>query len=79
MTSPELPSFDLVVATVDRADSLARLLDSLERQTHRSFRLLVVVLVDDDRIAPVLESHAALDLVRLRSPRGLSRARNAAL
>lgn len=79
VTQHELPSFDLVVATVDRVDPLDRLLDSLDRQTLRSFRVLIVDQNDDDRIAPVLESHAALDLVRLRSPRGLSRARNAAL
>lgn len=74
-----LPSFDLVVATVDRTDALDRLLDSLERQTHRDLRVLVVDQNADDRLDPVLAGHPSLRLERLRSPRGLSRARNAAL
>jgi glycosyltransferase involved in cell wall biosynthesis len=68
-------TFDLVVATIGRVDELAALLASLERQTHKDFRVLVVDQNEDDRIVPVLDGRA----VRLRSPRGLSRARNAAL
>ena len=79
MTTADLPSFDLVVATVDRVDELGRLLDSLERQTHRGFRVLVVDQNEDDRLGRVLSAHASLAPVRLRSGRGLSRARNAAL
>jgi glycosyltransferase involved in cell wall biosynthesis len=75
----ELPSFDLVVATVDRADQLSRLLDSLDVQTHSAFRVLLVDQNDDDRLDDVLAGHPALKLIRLRSARGLSRARNAAL
>jgi GT2 family glycosyltransferase len=74
----ELPSFDLVVATVNRVDQPGRLLDSLGAQTHGAFRVLVVDQNEDDRLDPVLGRHAELDLVRLRAPRGLSRARNAA-
>ena len=77
MTSPELPSFDLVVATVDRVGELDRFLSSLDRQTHRSFRVVVVDQNDDDRLAGLLEAHD-LHVLRVRSPRGLSRARNAA-
>jgi glycosyltransferase involved in cell wall biosynthesis len=68
-------TFDLVVATVGRVDELARFLDSLERQTHRDFRVLVVDQNDDDRVTPLLGEGT----VRLRSPLGLSRARNTAL
>jgi GT2 family glycosyltransferase len=75
----ELRSLDLVVATVDRTEELARFLASLERQSLRSFRVLLVDQNEDDRVEPVLRTHAALDVVRLRSERGLSRARNAAL
>ncbi len=71
--------FDLVVATVDRTDDLAALLDDLEEQTHRSFRLVVVDQNADERVGRVLEAHPGLDVLRLRSERGLSRARNAAL
>lgn len=79
MAPGELPSFDLVVATVDRADQLDRLLDSLDAQTHGALRVLLVDQNDDDRLHEVLAGHPALELVRLRSPRGLSRARNVAL
>jgi glycosyltransferase involved in cell wall biosynthesis len=72
-------TFDLVVATIDRVDELGRLLGSLERQTHRDFRVLVADQNDDDRLEPVLAGHASLRTERVRAPRGLSRARNAAL
>jgi glycosyltransferase involved in cell wall biosynthesis len=72
-------TFDLVVATVDRVGELEALLASLERQTHRDFRVLVADQNDDDRIAPLLAGHPSLQLERLRSGRGLSHARNAAL
>ena len=77
--SSGLPSFDLVVATVGRVDDLERLLDSLERQTHRTFSVRIVDQSGDDRLRPVLAAHPDLDLAHLRSERGLSRARNAAL
>jgi GT2 family glycosyltransferase len=75
----ELPSFDLVVATVGRVEELERFLASLEHQTHPVFRVLVVDQNEDDRVDPVVANHASLDIVHLRSPRGLSRARNVAL
>lgn len=71
--------FDLVVATVDRVEPLDSLLTSLDAQTHRAFRLVVVDQNTDDRLATVLAGHPGLDVLRLRSARGLSRARNAAL
>jgi glycosyltransferase involved in cell wall biosynthesis len=71
-------TFDLVVATIDRVYELGRLLDSLERQTHTDFHVLVVDQNDDDRVAAVL-ARPRLRLERLRAPRGLSRARNQAL
>lgn len=79
MAEPALPTFDLIVATVDRVDELARLFDSLARQTHRGFRVLVVDQNEDDRVLPVLEAQPGLETVRLRARRALSHARNAAL
>ena len=79
MARPELPSFDLVVATVGRAGELDTLLASLDGQTHGAFRVVLVDQNGDDRLGPVLASHQGLDVLHLRSPRGLSRARNAAL
>jgi len=72
-------TFDLVVATLGRVDELARLLDSLERQTHKDFRVIVVDQNEDARLDAVLSAHARLALEHLRAPRGLSRARNEAL
>ena len=71
--------FDLVVATVDRVEPLDALLTSLEAQTHTAFRVVVVDQNDDDRVAGVLAGHPGLEVLRLRSERGLSRARNVAL
>jgi glycosyltransferase involved in cell wall biosynthesis len=75
----ELPSFDLVVATVDRTEELERLFESLERQAHTAFRVLLVDQNEDNRLDEIIARYPLLDLKRLRSPRGLSRARNAAL
>jgi GT2 family glycosyltransferase len=72
-------TFDLVVATVGRVDELSRLLTSLEEQTHQGFRILLVDQNDDDRVEAVLRTHPSLRFERLRSAKGLSRARNAAL
>jgi glycosyltransferase involved in cell wall biosynthesis len=79
MDAGELPSFDLVVATVDRADQLGRLLVSLDAQTHRNLRVLLVDQNQDDRLDDVVRAHPGLRVERLRSTRGLSRARNVAL
>jgi glycosyltransferase involved in cell wall biosynthesis len=72
-------TFDLVVATVDRVEQLGHLLTSLESQTHEDFRVLLVDQNDDDRLADIVRVHSKLPIERLRSERGLSRARNVAL
>jgi glycosyltransferase involved in cell wall biosynthesis len=74
-----LPSFDLVVATVDRVEELRRLLDSLAQQTHRAFRVLIVDQNEGGPLDGVVHDYAGLDIVRLDAARGLSHARNAAL
>lgn len=75
---PELPSFDLVVATVGRVAELERLFDSLELQTYRGFRVILVDQNPDDRLAPAIE-RTGISVLRVRSERGLSRARNSGL
>jgi GT2 family glycosyltransferase len=79
MASPELPSFDLVLPTVGRTEELARFLDSLEAQSHRRFRVLLVDQNEDGRVEGVVAKQPELEIVRLRSELGLSRARNRAL
>jgi len=76
--SRELPSFDLVVATVGRTDELGRLLDSIAAQEYGPLRVVVVDQNDDERLAPILAGRA-LELEHVRSPLGLARARNAGL
>lgn len=66
-------SFDLVVATVGRTDEVRHLLESLQRQTHRHFRVLLVDQNGDDRFA------GTTGVERVPASRGLSHARNAAL
>ena len=79
MAAPELPSFDLVVATAGRVAELDRLFASLDRQTHRRFRVVLVDQNEDDRVEAVVAAHSELDLLHLRSEQGLSRARNRGL
>jgi GT2 family glycosyltransferase len=76
--SREPPSFDLVVATVGRTDELRRLLDSLEAQRYPRLRTIVVDQNTDERVAEVLAGRG-LELVHVRAPLGLSRARNVGL
>jgi Glycosyl transferase family 2 len=75
-----LPSFDLVVGTTGRVAELDRLLDSLARQTHAPERVLIVDQTDGVAVSQLVErAHPGLPLRLVRSQRGLSRARNAAL
>jgi len=78
VAAASLPSFDLVVATVGRAEELGALVGSLQRQSHPEFRLIVVDQSGDDRLVAVL-AQAGLRSVHLRSERGLARARNIGL
>jgi predicted SAM-dependent methyltransferase/GT2 family glycosyltransferase len=72
-------TFDLVVATIGRVEELERLFESLERQTHKDFRILLVDQNEDGRVEAVLAAHPSFAVERLRAPSGLSRARNVAL
>jgi glycosyltransferase involved in cell wall biosynthesis len=72
-------TFDLIVATVGRADELRALLASLEAQTFKDFRVIVVDQNADHRVSAVLADWPSLAMTHLRSDDGLSLARNAAL
>jgi glycosyltransferase involved in cell wall biosynthesis len=74
----ELPSFDLVVATVGRVEELEHFFTSLEFQTHRNFRVILVDQNRGHRLDHILEA-SGLDVRHVRSEPGLSRARNAGL
>ncbi len=73
------PDFSLVVGTLGRAEPLARLLSSLRQQGDATFEVIIVDQNDGPVLAPVLDQFGDLDLKRIVSSRGLSRARNAGL
>ena len=69
----------LIVATIERVEELERLLTSLDRQRFKEFEVIVVDQNQDDRLEPILAGHPRLSIRHLRSPRGLSIARNQGL
>jgi glycosyltransferase involved in cell wall biosynthesis len=68
----------LIIATVERTDALKHLLCSIDRQQMPGLEVIVVDQNNDDRVTSVLAA-APFECIHLRSPRGLSRARNAGL
>lgn len=75
---PLAPTLSLVMATLGRTDQIARLFESLARQTVADFEVIVVDQNDDDRLVPILEGDWPFSVRRLHTPgeRGASRARN---
>lgn len=74
-----MTQFSLVVATVNRTEELRRLLRSLDAQSHKGFEVIVVDQNPDDRLLPVLNQYPNLRICHLRSPLGVSQARNIGL
>lgn len=69
--------FSLIVCTIDRFDQLERLFRSLAGQQHRDFEVVVVDQNADDRLRALIGSFSSSFPIRhIRSPKGLSRARN---
>lgn len=67
----------LVVATVGRQYELARLLDSLSKQTVNNIEVLIIDQNQDDRLRTIVHQSAEKLLLRwVRTAPGLSRARN---
>jgi len=67
----------LVVATVGRAQELTRMLASIERQSLKGIELIIVDQNTDDRVEKLLDAwKETLSYRHIRSPKGLSRARN---
>jgi glycosyltransferase involved in cell wall biosynthesis len=72
--------FSLIVATVDRTDEIRGLLDSLSKQVYKNFEVIVIDQNKDDRLKPVLDNYQKnIEIIHLRSEKGLSRARNVGL
>lgn len=69
--------FSLIVCTVDRFDQLERLFRSLVEQRHREFEVILVDQNADDRLSGLIDGFSPHFAIRhIRSPKGLSRARN---
>jgi glycosyltransferase involved in cell wall biosynthesis len=77
LSQPRL-SFDLVTTTLGRTTQVRDLLESLEHQTHRAFRVLLVDQNDDDRLSDLMTDWS-FPIEHLHSTRGISRGRNAGL
>lgn len=74
------PAVSLILATVGRTAELHRFLDALAQQTFLDAELIIVDQNDDDRLVPLLDPiRSCMTVHHLRSPRGLSRARNIGL
>ncbi len=69
----------LILATKGRVHELARCLDSMAAQNVTDLELIVVDQNEDDRLERLLASPWPFSVLHLRSPAGLSRARNAGL
>jgi glycosyltransferase involved in cell wall biosynthesis len=72
-----MPQFSLIVATKGRVDELARLVASIDGQSHGDYELIIVDQNGDDRLLPVIRGSRHSDkIVHLRCASGVSRARN---
>lgn len=75
-----LPRFSLVLATVERVDPVERFLLSVVAQEYPNLEVLVADQNLDERLTPVIRRlNQSISIRHLRSPVGVSRARNAAL
>jgi len=86
-----MPRFSLIVATIDRTNEFAVLLQSLAEQTTHNFELIVVDQNPDDRLSPLVEEWASkvakqnkgesgyVQVKHIRCLPGVSRARNLGL
>ncbi|MGC8559499.1 MAG: glycosyltransferase family 2 protein [Phycisphaerae bacterium] len=72
--------FSLIVATINRVDTLDRLLESLDGQIYTDFEVIIADQNSDQRVMPLVERYAGgLHLRHCRVRPGLSAARNEAL
>ena len=75
-----MPRFSLIVATITRTHELKRLLESLTRQEFSDYEVILVDQNHDDRLQDVIEEFIGrVPVLRISSPKGVSRARNKGL
>lgn len=74
------PLFSLILATIHRTTELYDFLDSLSIQKCQSFELIIVDQNTDDRLDKIIQNYQnKIPILHLKSPKGLSRARNVGL
>ena len=71
--------FSLIVTTLGRTTELARLLESLDRQTYKQFETIIVDQNPDDRLVSIIAKHPNLTIRHVRSARGAAHGRNRGL
>jgi len=72
--------FSLILATINRTLEVEKLLESLKKQTHRDFELIVVDQNPDNRLIHLLNEYGNFfPIQHIHSAKGLSRARNIGL
>lgn len=77
---PRRPAFSLVLCTLGRRETLPRFFDSMTRQSCEDFEVVLVDQNDPGFLDDIVDSYRdRLAIVHVRTPPGLSRARNAGL
>lgn len=72
--------FSLILATYNRTDELKIFLNSLLQQTYQQFELIIADQNSDDRLTSIIKEYSSfMSIIHIRTPKGLSRSRNAAL
>ena len=71
--------FSLIVTTLGRTTELARLLDSLDRQTYKRFQTIIVDQNPDDRLVTIIARYSNLSIRHVRSAKGAAHGRNCGL
>lgn len=72
-----MPRFSLIVPTIARTAELRRLLESLAQQAFSDYEVILVDQNCDDRLHEVLNEFVdRVPILRVSSPKGVSRARN---
>lgn len=69
--------FSLVMSTLNRTEEIKRFLYHLDRQSFRSFELIIVDQNEDDRLIPIINEYRdKFPVIHIRSEKGISLGRN---
>lgn len=71
--------FSLIVATLGRTQELRKFLNSLKKQIYQNFEVIIVDQNNDNRLIPIISEFSFLDIIHVKSKKGLSLSRNIGL